>query len=238
MKYQKIQSWKEGMQAGIPIALGYLAVSFSLGIAAQKAGLTAIQGFFTSLFVSASAGEYAGFTVIAANAPYLDLVLITLIVNARYFLMSCALSQRVAENMSMFHRLFLGFYLTDEIFGLAISRPGKVDPYFSYGAMTVAIPCWAIGTFFGIVMGNILPFRVVSALSVALYGMFLAIIIPPARENKVIALMIVVSFFLSYLLQSWKVFVFLSSSGKVIVLTLVISVVAAILCPVKEEEDA
>ena len=112
----------EGMRDGIPIALGYLAVSFSLGIAARNAGLTAFQGFLASLLNNASAGEYAAFTLIAANATYLEVAIITLISNARYLLMSCALTQRFAPGTPFFHRLIIAYDVTDELFGITIAR--------------------------------------------------------------------------------------------------------------------
>ena len=108
----------DGMRDGFPIALGYFAVSFSLGIAARKAGLTPLQGFFASLFNNASAGEYAAFTLIAAHATYLEVAIITLIANARYLLMSCALAQRCAPGMPFYHRLIVGYDVTDELFGI------------------------------------------------------------------------------------------------------------------------
>ena len=187
-----------GMRDGVPIALGYFAVSFSLGIAARNAGLTPLQGFFASLLNNASAGEYAAFTLIAANATLFQVALITLIANARYLLMSCALAQRFAPGTPFFHRLIIAYDVTDELFGITISRPGCLNPFYTYGAILLAAPAWAFGTAFGIMAGNALPLRAVSALSVALYGMFLAIIIPPARKNKVVAVLIVISFALSF----------------------------------------
>ncbi len=177
----------EGLRDGVPIALGYFAVAFSLGIAARSAGLTAFQGFFASMLCVASAGEYALFTLIGAGATYLEIALLTLITNARYFLMSCALSQRISPDMKNYHRYLVGGVVTDEIFGITIARPGYMEPAYNYGAIAVSVPAWAIGTALGILMGNLLPARIVSALSVALYGMFLAIIIPPAKKSYFIA---------------------------------------------------
>ena len=125
----------EGMRDGVPIALGYFAVSFSLGIAARNAGLTPIQGFFASLFNNASAGEYAAFSLIAAGATYLEVAIITLIANARYLLMSCALAQKFAPGTPFFHRLIIGYDVTDELFGITIARPGYLNPFYTYGAI-------------------------------------------------------------------------------------------------------
>lgn len=225
-----------GMQDGLPIGFGYLAVSFSLGIAARKVGLTPLQGFLASFLTNASAGEYAAWTVIGEAAPYIEMFLAILIANARYFLMACALSQRFSPDTKLRHRLLVGFDLTDEIFGITIARPGYLNPFYSYGAMTVALPSWAIGTALGIVIGNILPVRAVSALSVSLYAMFLAIIMPPAKKDKVIAVLIAICFAASYAFARLPMFAFVSSGTRTIILTVVIAGVASILFPVKEEK--
>ena len=157
----------DGFRDGVPIGLGYFVVSFTLGIAAKHAGLTPFQGFLTSLLNNASAGEYAAFTVIAADAPYLEMAIITLVANARYLLMSTVISQRFSKDTPFYHRIFVGFDMTDEIFGIASARPGKLNPFYNYGAMITALPGWSIGTALGIIAGNILPLSLVSALSVA-----------------------------------------------------------------------
>ena len=167
----------------MPIALGYFAVSFSLGIVARNVGMTPIQGMITSALCNASAGEYAGFTMIAAGAAYIEMAIVTLIANARYLLMSCAMSQRMDPDMPFFHRLLMAFDITDELFGITIARPGCLNPWYMYGAIALALPGWAVGTALGALAGNLMPWRLVSAFSVALYGMFLAIIIPPARKE-------------------------------------------------------
>lgn len=225
----------KGMLDGIPIGLGYLAVSFSLGIAAKNAGLSPAQSFLASMLCNASAGEYAGFTLIAAGAAYLELAIMTLIVNARYLLMSCAMSQRMAPGTPLYHRLFMAFDITDELFGIAIARPGYLNPFYTYGAMMVAIPGWAVGTALGTLAGNILPLRLVSALSVALYGMFIAIIIPPARKNRVVGVLVAVSFMASFLATCLPFVSKLSEGMRTILLTVLISAAAAILFPRKEE---
>lgn len=227
----------EGMRDGFPIALGYFAVSFSLGIAARNAGLTPMQGFWASLLNNASAGEYAAFTLIAAKASYWEVAVITLIANARYLLMSCALAQRFAPETPFFHRLIVGYDVTDEIFGITIARPGYLNPYYTYGAILLAAPAWAIGTALGIMAGNVLPLRIVSALSVALYGMFLAIIIPPARKNRIVAGLVALSFALSFACKYLPGVASLSSGTRTILLTVLISGAAAVLFPVKQEAD-
>lgn len=228
------KAFSEGLQNGIPIGLGYLAVSFSLGIAAKNAGLSAFQGMIASFLCSASAGEYAAFTLIADNAPYIEMALITLIVNARYMLMSCAMSQRINPQMKLRHRLAMSFGITDEIFAVSIARPGYLNPYYNYGAMLISIPLWAIGTALGTVAGNLLPLRLVSAFSVALYGMFLAVIIPPARKDKIIAGIIVFCFAASFAAAYLPLISELSSGMRTIILTVATSAAAAIIFPKKQ----
>lgn len=227
-----------GFKDGIPIGLGYFAVAFSLGIAAKNAGLTPFQAFLTSALCHASAGEYAGFTVIAAAASFLEIATITLIANARYLLMSCAMSQRIDPDMPFFHRLIMSFYITDELFGIAIARPGYLNPWYTYGAVLFASPCWAAGTALGALAGNLLPLRLVSAFSVALYGMFLAIFIPPARKNKVILGIVSLCFAASALATYLPVVSELSEGTRTIILTLVISAGAAVLFPRETNEEA
>lgn len=229
---------REGFRDGIPIGLGYLAVSFSLGVAARNAGLSAFQGFLVSLLNNASAGEYAGFTVIAANGAYFEIFLMTLIANARYLLMSCALSQKFSPDTPLLHRILVGYDVTDEIFGITIARPGMLDPFYCYGAILIAAPCWAGGTALGVIAGNLLPARAVSALSVALFGMFLAVIIPPARKNRVVAAFVLISFATGFAATRLPLLSRLSGGTRTILLTVLLSAIAAALFPVSDEESA
>lgn len=227
----------QGFKDGIPIGLGYFAVAFSLGIAAKNAGLTPFQAFITSALCHASAGEYAGFTVIAAAASFFEMATITLIANARYLLMSCAMSQRIDPKMPFFHRFIMSFFITDELFGIAIARPGHLNPWYSYGAILFASPCWAIGTALGAIAGNLLPLRLVSAFSVALYGMFLAIFIPPSRKDKVILGIVILCFLCSGLAAYLPATAVLSEGTRTIILTLIISAGAAYFFPRKQEDE-
>ena len=238
IKIQNKIVFLEGMHNGIPIGMGYLAVAFSLGIAAKNAGMTPFQGFLASALCNASAGEYAGFVTIGALASFTEIALITFIANARYLLMSCAMSQRISPDTSFFHRTLMGFYLTDELFGIAIARPGYLNPFYTYGAVIIAAPCWAVGTALGAMAGNMLPLNVTSSLSVALYGMFLAVIIPPARHNKVIAVLILCSFAASFAASCIPVISALSDGTRTIILTVVISLIAAIFFPIKSDTEA
>lgn len=228
--------FKEGMKDGIPIGLGYFAVSFSLGIAARNAGLTPIQGLFSALLINASAGQYALYLHILSQGAYFELVIITLITNARYFLMSASLSQKLSPDTPLGHRMIIGFDITDELFGISIARKSLLNPYYFYGAMVTTIPFWAAGTTIGIMAGNILPGRVVSALSVALYGMFLAVIIPQGRKDKVVAVLIIISFIVSYIVSRLDILGSVSSGSQIIILTIILAGFAAMLFPVEEEE--
>ncbi len=232
------KSWyKRGLKDGVPIALGYFAVSFALGIAAKNAGLTPLQATVSSLLTNASAGEYAGFELIAANATLIELIIMEIIVNARYLLMSCALSQKLSPNTSIWHRLLIGFDVTDEIFAISVTVPGTLNPLYTYGAMSVSIPGWAAGTCLGVVLGNLLPVSIVNALSVGLFGMFIAIIIPPARKNKIIALLVFLGMALSFAFAKLPYLCEISQGFRIIILTVVISLFAAILFPIKEEKE-
>lgn len=224
-----------GMKAGVPIGLGYFAVSFSLGIMASVSGMNPFQGFVTSLICLASAGEYAGFTVIAAAGTYMEIALITLVANARYMLMSASYSQRIHPKLSLIHRLGMAFLLTDEIFAVSISNPGFLNPIFTYGCGLIAAPSWALGTALGVYAGNILPALVVTSLSVALYGMFLAVVIPQTKKDKVVLILVVISFILSYLCSVAPLLCNLSEGTRTIILTIVISAGAAIICPHTDE---
>lgn len=225
----------QGMRNGVPIALGYFAVSFALGIAARNAGLSPFQGFLASLLCNASAGEYAGFTVIAARSGLLTMAVMTLIANARYLLMSTAMSQRMDPAGHPIHRFLMSFFITDEFFAISIVRPGYLDPFYLYGAVLAASPCWALGTALGCIAGELMPARAVSALSVALFGMFLAVIVPPARKNKVIAGLIPICFAASFALSRLPLVSRLSEGTRTILLTVVIASVAAVLFPHAEE---
>ncbi|MBQ7148309.1 MAG: AzlC family ABC transporter permease [Pseudobutyrivibrio sp.] len=227
----------EGLKDGFPIALGYFAVAFSLGILARKANFNPLQGFVNSFLNHASAGEYAVYTVASTNAGYVVMAIMTLVVNARYLLMSTALSQKFNETTSMVQRILVGFTVTDELFAITIKRPGCIEPLYNYAAFGIAVLGWAIGTSCGIVAGELMPARLVSAFSVALYGMFLACIMPEARKHRIVAVLIMISFVLSFIATKVSLFDGISSGTKTIILTVAIASVAAIVFPHPEEED-
>lgn len=239
MELSNRQWYARGLKAGVPIGMGYLAVAFTLGIAAKNAGLTAFQATLTSFLINASAGEFVGFTLIGAGASYLEVAIMELVANARYLLMSFSLSQKLSPKTGVLHRMLIGWYVTDEVFGVSISAPGYLNPFYTYGAISLACPGWAIGTCLGVIVGNILPASLVSALSVGLYGMFIAIFVPPSKTSKVIGGLVLVSMALSFAFNRIPVFDGVSSGIKTIILTVAISAAAALLFPIREvKKDA
>ncbi len=226
-----------GMKMGIPIGLGYFAVAFSLGISAKNAGLTALEAGLASLLLNASAGEYALFTLIASGAGYLEVAIMELIANARYLLMSCALSQKLSPETKLPQRMAIGIAVTDEMFGASIARHDKVSHWYYFGMMAVAVPCWSLGTVLGVLVGSILPPLAVAALSVSLYGMFMAVIVPEAKRNLTVMGVIAVSFVLSFLSTAVPFIKEIPNGTMIIILTVAISTVAALLFPIKVEED-
>ena len=225
------------MRAGIPIALGYFAVAIALGINAVSAGISAFAAALASLFNNASAGEYIGFTLIAAQASYSELIAMEAVANSRYLLMSASLSQKLDPKTSTLKRLLLGFTVTDEIFGVSMMQNGSLSPYFTYGTFVVATTGWTCGTLLGALMGNVLPPFIVGALGVGLYGMFVSVFIPEAKKNKVVASLVFISFALSAAFEFLPYISRLSSGIRIIILTVAISLGAAILFPIKEESD-
>jgi len=227
----------KGMKAGIPISLGYFAVAIALGIAARNAGFNPFQAALTSLLINASAGEYVGFDMVRVGAPILVLALMELVANARYLLMSASMSQKLKPGVGTLQRLLLGFTVTDEIFGVSMGLPVPLDPCFTYGAFCVATAGWTSGTFVGALLGNILPISVLSALGVGLFGMFISIFVPEARRNKVVGALVLISFALSAGFHYLPYLRNINSGITTIVLTVVISLGAAIFFPIKDKTD-
>ena len=226
-----------GLRDGIPIAMGYLAVAFSLGIIAAKAGLTAPEGFFSSFFTRASAGEFGTYTLVAVQAAYVEVIAMCLVVNLRYMLMSAALSQKIAPGTSWFHRILMACCVTDEVFGISIAHPGYTPLAYTYSAALISSLFWASGSAMGIVAGSLLPYPIVTALSMSLYGMFLAIIVPPARKDRNVLYVLTACLVLSGLCAVAPVVGQWSSGTRTVVLTIVISAVAAWIKPIKTKDD-
>ena len=224
------------MRAGIPISLGYFAVAIALGISARQAGIPSVAAAITSLLINASAGEHVGFSLIGAGASFIEVTVMEAIANARYLLMSAALSQKLKPDVGIFQRLLLGFTVTDEIFGVSIGLPVALDPCFTYGAFCVATAGWTSGTFVGAVLGGILPTFVLSALGVGLFGMFISVFIPEAKRNRVVAVLVAISFAASAAFTYIPYLNMIDDGIRTIILTVVISLLAAIFFPIKEKE--
>jgi len=231
------QLFLKGTYDGIPIALGYIAVSFTLGIAAKKAGFTPVQATIMSLTSNASASEFSAISLIKSDAGYIEVALTTLILNLRYILMSCALSQKLDSNTALQHRFIIAYDVTDEIFGVSVAADGKLNPLYTYGLITVALPCWALGTYLGTIVGSILPNSIMSAMNVALYCMFIAVFIPSAKKNKIIALLVVISMAAGSLFSYLPGLNHVSSGIVIIILTVVISLTAAVIFPIEEKKE-
>lgn len=225
-----------GLREGVPIGLGYFAVGFTLGIAAKNAGITAFQMGLMSFMMHASAGQFAVITVIAGQSGYLAMILTQLVINIRYLLMSTALSQKISPDTSVPKRMLLSYFVTDEIFGISASVKGELNPFYNYGAASLGSPGWILGTVLGVLVGNILPPSLTSALSVALYGMFLAVVIPASRESRAVAAVVAVSMAASLVFDLVPLLAGIAGGTKIIILTVGIAALAAVIRPVAEEE--
>ena len=232
---EKRRWFRLGLSAGIPICLGYFAVSFALGIAAREADITALQATLMSLTCVTSTGEYAAITLIGSGAVYLEMAVTQAIVNMRYLLMSTALTQKLAPKTSFLHRLCLSYCMTDELFGISIAQEGKLCPWYTYGATIVAVFGWCAGTCLGVIVGNILPARLVSALGVALFGMFVAIVVPEMKKTKPVILAVAIAAGVSVLLH--YVFTFISAGFSIVISGVVASAITALFFPIKEDTE-
>lgn len=231
-------NFKRGIQDGIPIGLGYFAVSFTFGMMAVSGGLTAWQAVLISLTNLTSAGQFAGLGIIVAGGSMWEMALTQLVINLRYCLMSFSLSQKLENNISTGHRLAVAFGVTDEIFGVSASQEGRLSPWYNYGVMSMAIPGWTLGTLVGAVLGNVLPGFLVSALNVAIYGMFLAVIIPPAKKNKSVLGVVIGAMAISTVFAVVPVLNKVSSGFVIIITTLIVAGLAAHFSPIPEEKEA
>ena len=228
----------QGMYAGIPIGLGYFAVSFAFGIQARAAGLSAFQAFLLSGTNLTSAGQFAGLAVIQSAGALATLALTQVVINLRYCLMSCALSQKLDPQTPFFHRFLMACGVTDEIFGVSISVRGRLSPYYLYGQTVVAWPGWAFGTLSGALAGNILPDSVTAALGMALYGMFVAIVVPAAKQDRKILLVILAAALLSLIFYYTPVLSTISAGTRIILVTFLTAGTAAFLFPMNPTKEA
>lgn len=224
----------KGVRDAIPVFMGYFAVAFSLGIAAGNVGFNAFQGFLLSVTSVSSSGEYAGILLYSESAGYIELAVMVLIANARYLLMSCAVSQKFAPGAGLIQRLIIGFGLTDEMFGLAIMTPGYLRPSYMYAAIATSVSGWALGTILGVIVGNILPPVFAEAMNVAIFAMFLAIVIPPGKKNPPVLAAVAASFATGLAANYAPLFSDMASGTRVMIFTVIIASAAAIIAPVKE----
>lgn len=232
-----IQEWKQGIKDGIPIALGYLSVSFTFGLMAAEAGVSWWQAVIISAANLTSAGQFAGLDIMIAGGTCIEMALTQLVINLRYALMSLSLSQKLDKKFGTGSRLVLGFFMTDEIFGVAASRKRKVSRSYFLGLGILPMAGWTLGTLGGAVLGVILPPIVQSALGVAIYGMFLAIIIPQARDDmrylKVIVIAAVLACAFHYLPGLKRI----SSGFAIILCSVVAAAVGAWLYPLEMDQE-
>ena len=220
------------------IALGYLSVSFAFGIQATSLGLTPLQAVMISFFNVTSAGQLAGLQLMAAGAGLAEMALTQLTINLRYALMSLSLSQKLDSSMTLPHRLLLSFCNTDEVFVVASQQPGKVGRAYLYGLTNGPFLGWVLGTLLGALAGGFLPAAVTEALGIAIYGMFIAIVLPPFRRSREVRAVVLVAVGLSCLISLWPVLSFISDGFRIILCAVAASALGAWLMPRPFEEEA
>ncbi len=234
-KRENLEAFKRGLPHGIPIGLGYFAVAFALGITARDIGMSPVQAFVMSAGMMASAGEYAALDLLSSGAGFFEIVMTCIIVNLRYFLMGAALTQKLPSKRRWRTVFALPYCITDEIFGVSSMVEGKLNPFFTYGVDLLSVIGWSTGIVVGMTAGNILPAWAVNALSVALFGMFLSVIIPPAKKDRFIGVLIVIAMACSLVFTEAPVLSRISSGFRIIILTIVIAGIAALIRPVDGE---
>ena len=233
MIHNKIE---KGMKDGIPIAVGYFSVSFTFGMLAVKSGISPFHAVLISLMNLTSAGQFAGLTVIISGASLVEMALTQLVINIRYALMSISLSQKLDTSVKTGSRLLIAYGNTDEIFAVASSKPGTVGAKYMYGLIFRPVVGWVGGTLAGAVASTILPASVISALGVALYGMFIAIVVPPCTEHREVRTVVLIALILSAAFYYLPVLKQISSGFMIIICTVVAAAIGAVLFPVKEDE--
>ena len=230
--------YKKGVHTGLPVGLGYFSVSFGFGAMAVAQGLKALDATLISASNLTSAGQFAGLTLIVAAGTLLEMVMTQIVINSRYFLMSLALAQRMGEKIGFFPRLFIAFFNTDEIFALAMARPEPLTVPFMLGLGTLPFFGWTGGTLMGALAGSVLPADIRAALGVMLYGMFIAIVVPPAKTEKPVLVTVILALILSCCF-SWVPQLKAVSAGiSIVICTVAAAAIAAALFPVPEEEEA
>ena len=235
VRYQN--SYLSGLKKGVPIALGYLSVSFGFGISVVSRGLEAVWAVIISMTNLTSAGQLAGVGVILSQGPVIEMVLTQLVINLRYSLMGIALTQKLGE-YSLRHRILSAFGITDEIFAVAINEGGEIGPRFMYGLITLPYLGWTAGTLIGVLAGDILPLSVSAALGIAIYSMFVAIVVPEARDDKGVLWAVVIACSLSCALYYIPLFSFISTGFSIIICAVVASAIMAVVKPIDKEEES
>lgn len=231
-KVRKKLSFLNGLNDGIPIALGYLSVSFTFGITAVGMGIPPLTAILISLTNVTSAGQVAGIGIIAAGGGLAEMAAAQFIINLRYALMSLSLSQKLDRKFTLPHRIATAFCVTDEVFAVASGQDGELPPRYMYGLQVLPYVFWSGGTAIGAYLGSILPEQVKSALGIAIYGMFLAIIIPPAKKSKGVLFTVLFGAGVSCCLANFPV---ISSGVSIIISTIIAAALGALLFPRKEE---
>ena len=227
----------KGIKDGIPIALGYFSVSIAFGLMAVEAGCSWVEAMLISLTNLTSAGQFAGVTVLAHMGTYIEMALTQLVINSRYALMGISLSQKVNARFKGLWRVILGFDITDEIFAVAIGQEGEISRRYFAGLAIIPIIGWTSGTIVGAVLGNIMPEIITSALGVALYGMFIAVVVPKARENIHVLAVVIIAVAISVALRYIPVFSGISAGFAIIICAVIASAAGAVFFPVKEDEQ-
>ena len=231
------REYRSGVSRGLPVGMGYFSVSFGFGAMAVSQGLNALDAALISLTNMTSAGQFAGLTVIVAAASLWEMVLTQLIINSRYALMSLALSQRMGQRIGILPRLLIAFFNTDEIFALAMSRREPLTLPYMLGLGTLPILGWTGGTLCGGLAGSVLPVSIRSALGVMLYGMFIAIVVPPARQERPVLAAVVLALVLSSLFAWVPALKTVSAGIAIVICTVAAAAACAALFPVADEED-
>ncbi|AOZ96707.1 Predicted branched-chain amino acid permease (azaleucine resistance) [Butyrivibrio hungatei DSM 14810] len=236
MKKGTIVDFRDGCRDAIPVCLGYIAVSFAFGIESSKIGMSVFQAIMTSLLNVTSAGQFSALEIIARNGSFIELAILQLIINLRYMLMSTALSQKLDPELGTGYRLGISYGVTDEIFALSVLKKGKLYPLYSYGLIFISVFGWVLGTGLGAFAGQIMPQRIISCLGLAIYGMFIAIIIPDTRTSKPVLMVVIAAMALSTIFTFAPYLKAISSGFRIIIITVFVAAIAAVYAPVKEEE--
>lgn len=232
-----LNSWKQGLQDGIPIALGYVSVSFAFGMMASNQGIPVWASVLISFSNLTSAGQFAGLGIIAANGSMMEMALSQFVINLRYFLMSLSLTQKLDEKTKTLQRAVIAHGITDEIFALSSSKPKKVGFLYMISLMFLPILGWTGGTFLGATASTLLPVILRDSLGIMIYGMFLVIIIPPCRTSKNIGIVVLMAAVTSCLFQVLSAYISIGSGFVIILCTLFAAGVGAFLFPIDGEEQ-